>query len=85
MLLDLAHKSVSQSMEDQNLRASVIRKKRSIGMIPSSMDALIPREGLDETVLRVQDELSNCKAKKITLPFCAFNGGRDGEFVCVCV
>mmetsp|Transcript_2217 Transcript_2217/g.4313 ORF Transcript_2217/g.4313 Transcript_2217/m.4313 type:complete len:168 (+) Transcript_2217:223-726(+) len=35
---------------------------------------MIRREALDETVLRIQTELDEAK---VTLPFCAFNGGRD--------
>ena len=55
------------------MRATIIRKKRSVGLIPK-VDEKIPREALDETVLRIQAELEE---SKVTLPFCAFNGGRD--------
>ena len=72
-LLDKAELSFQTSLLDLNVRGSVIRKKRSVGLIPK-MDAKIPREALDETVLRVQTELEEAK---VTLPFCAFNGGRD--------
>ena len=72
-LLDKAERSFQTSLLDLNVRGSVIRKKRSVGLIPK-MDAKIPREALDETVLRVQTELEEAK---VTLPFCAFNGGRD--------
>ena len=55
------------------MRARIIRKKRSVGLIPKA-DEKITREALDEAVLRIQSELDN---SKINLPFCAFNGGRD--------
>ena len=64
-------------MNDQNLRATVIRKRRAIGLVPKP-DSAIPREALDESVLRVQDDLqqmNGCRGP--SLPFCAFNGGRD--------
>jgi IMP and pyridine-specific 5'-nucleotidase len=76
-LLDVAEKSVTASINDQNLRAKVIRKRRSIGLIPKP-DSEVPREALDESVLRVQDDLQQMNGGKgPTLPFCAFNGGRD--------
>jgi IMP and pyridine-specific 5'-nucleotidase len=81
-LLDLAEYSLKASMNDQNLRnARFIRKKRSVGLVPASMDdAPIPREALDETVLRVQDDLDKMlrsSTNNVSLPYCAFNGGRD--------
>jgi len=101
-LLDLAESSLKSSIVDQNLRnARFIRKKRSCGIVPaSSSEAAIPREALDETVLRVQDDLEQSMLLRNTattgdgtgdcgtgttvgsallssLPYCAFNGGRD--------
>merc|ERR1719297_382135 len=78
-MLDLAEKSLKTSIEDQNLRARFIRKKRSVGLVPSGGEAPIPREALDETVLRVQDDLEKMMRSTRTgtrLPYCAFNGGR---------
>lgn len=76
-LLDVAEKSFNCSKDEQNLRAKVIRKKRSVGMVPKP-DGRIPREALDEAVLRVQAELQHMGGGKgPPLPFCAFNGGRD--------
>lgn len=72
-ILDRAEASFQKSVEDQNIRGRIIRKKRSVGLIPK-MDESIRREALDETVLRIQTELDEAK---VTLPFCAFNGGRD--------
>ena len=72
-VLDRAEASFQSSLEEQNMRARIIRKKRSVGLIPKE-DVKIPREALDEAVLRIQTELD---AAKVRLPFCAFNGGRD--------
>lgn len=72
-ILDRAEACFASSLKDQNMRASIIRKKRSVGMIPRANEK-IPREALDETVLRIQTELDE---SKVILPFCAFNGGRD--------
>mmetsp|Transcript_1756 Transcript_1756/g.4037 ORF Transcript_1756/g.4037 Transcript_1756/m.4037 type:complete len:511 (+) Transcript_1756:411-1943(+) len=76
-LLDVAEAAVNDSVEDQNLYGRVIRKKRSIGLVPDSGQK-IPRESLDETVLRCQGELQRMNNHAGPLiPFCAFNGGRD--------
>jgi len=91
-LLDLAEKSLKTSIDDQNLKgARFIRKKRSVGLVPAGGEAApIPREALDETVLRVQDDLDkmvresssrksslSSSSSQAKLPYCAFNGGRD--------
>jgi len=82
-LLDRAEASLKLSIVDQNLRnARFIRKKRSVGVVPASSDAApIPREALDETVLRVQEDLEQTTSSSMVvssvLPYCAFNGGRD--------
>lgn len=73
-ILDIAYESVEDSMKEMNIRGKIIRKKRSIGLIKAT-DREIPREALDETVLRVQEKLDN--SDSVTLPFCAFNGGSD--------
>ena len=72
-ILDKAETSFHSSLSDQNMRARIIRKKRSVGLIPKE-DEKLPREALDEAVLRIQTELDEAK---VVLPFCAFNGGRD--------
>ncbi|KAL3779345.1 hypothetical protein HJC23_007475 [Cyclotella cryptica] len=72
-ILDKAEASFQSSLSDQNMRARIIRKKRSVGLIPKE-DEKLPREALDEAVLRIQTELDEAK---VVLPFCAFNGGRD--------
>lgn len=78
-LLDAAEVAVTESMKDQNIRGRIIRKKRSVGLVPTA-GSVIPREALDETVLRCQTKLSalnNGKGSSNFLPFCAFNGGTD--------
>ena len=79
MLLDTAETCMKQSIDEQNLRARLIRKKRAVGLIPKP-DEQIPREALDESILRVQAELQ--RHPKISLPFCAFNGGSDAWVDC---
>eukprot|EP00980_Cylindrotheca_fusiformis_P012632 scaffold3084_cov144-Cylindrotheca_fusiformis.AAC.80 len=78
-LLDASEEAITESLNDQNLnrRGTVIRKRRSIGLVPRPGQE-IPREALDETVLRCQSTLSMMnQGSGIKLPFCAFNGGRD--------
>mmetsp|Transcript_5367 Transcript_5367/g.15587 ORF Transcript_5367/g.15587 Transcript_5367/m.15587 type:complete len:569 (+) Transcript_5367:163-1869(+) len=76
-LLDLAEESLKESIKDQNLRARFLRKKRSVGLVPGQGSPPIPREALDETVLRAQDRLDRNLTGKKAIPYCAFNGGRD--------
>jgi len=76
-LLDLAEESLKESIKDQNLRARFLRKKRSVGLVPQQGSPPIPREALDETVLRAQDRLDRNLTGKKAIPYCAFNGGRD--------
>lgn len=73
-LLNVAEETLSYAVSELNMRGRVIRKKRSVGLIPASSTGMT-REALDEAVLRVQHELSGLST--IALPFCAFNGGRD--------
>ena len=75
-LLDISETSVSNAIKDLKIRGRIIRKKRSVGLIPNPND-VIPREALDETVLRVHGVLDEHVKASIKLPFCAFNGGRD--------
>lgn len=74
-LLNVAESNLKRSVKEQNIRGTVIRKKRSVGLIPRNLSEIIPREALDESVLCVQEELEH--STMIHLPFCAFNGGRD--------
>lgn len=73
-LLDISEECFQTSVRHQKLNARIIRKKRSVGLIPQ-IDEQIPREALDETVLRVQEQLE--KQNVSALPYCAFNGGSD--------
>jgi IMP and pyridine-specific 5'-nucleotidase len=84
-LLDDAESCFHRSIQEQNIRGRVLRKKRSVGLIPLD-DECISREALDETVLRVQALLQRCddriafvqpRCEPTPLPFCAFNGGKD--------
>jgi IMP and pyridine-specific 5'-nucleotidase len=74
VLLDVAEETVKQSISTFRLRGRVIRKKRSVGLIPTAIQS-IPREALDEAVLAAQENLD--KHTEVKLPFCAFNGGSD--------
>jgi IMP and pyridine-specific 5'-nucleotidase len=76
-LLNLAEKIVTESMNEQNLKGRVIRKRRSVGLVPRP-GAEIPREALDETVLRCKTKINSLNDGRGTdLPYCAFNGGSD--------
>lgn len=73
-LLDRAEESFNDSLQELKIRGRIIRKKRAIGLIPVQ-DEAIRREALDETVLRTQSYLRT--ENSTSLPYCAFNGGRD--------
>jgi IMP and pyridine-specific 5'-nucleotidase len=76
-LLDAAQSEVEQSLEELNLRGRVVRKYRSVGLVPR-LGHEITRESLDETVLRVKEKLAHLNdGKGPKLPYCAFNGGSD--------
>jgi len=74
-LLDTSEDCMNASVEELKIRGRVIRKKRSVGLIPKSTEHDIPREALDEVVIRTQTILK--QSTSTTLPFCAFNGGKD--------
>ena len=80
-LLDVAEAALGDCIKTMSLPATLMRKDRAVGIIPSDPSVRIPRESLEETVLVVQKilELSvggTDRNNKI-VPFCAFNGGRD--------
>jgi IMP and pyridine-specific 5'-nucleotidase len=86
-LLDVAEKSLRDSMSDLKLRAKILRKPRGIGLMPGGRESIsdvpsghgsikLKKEALDEVVLRAQHSLKVAKPP-ISLPFCAFNGGAD--------
>lgn len=82
-LLNVAEVCVHKTVKELNLRGRVIRKKRSVGLVPaargnhnSSSD--MTRESLDETVLRIHEVLDKMnEGQGPGLPYCAFNGGSD--------
>jgi IMP and pyridine-specific 5'-nucleotidase len=75
-LLDIAEKCLKEAVEEMKIRGRVIRKKRAVGLIPSSPSS-ISRENLDECALRVQSDLYAGSVAFDNLPYCAFNGGSD--------
>lgn len=75
-LLDLAEASLHECVANLSLPATVLRKERAVGIIPSTPGFRLPRESLEETVLVVQKKLEMSDVGK-SLPFCAFNGGND--------
>lgn len=76
-LLDRAEAQVAKTLEELNLRGKVIRKRRSVGLVPNAGQE-IPRESLDETVLRIHEDLQRLHdGRGPNLPYCAFNGGSD--------
>lgn len=78
-LLDVAEAALRDCVRTLNLPATVMRKDRAVGIIPTGgPDVRIPRESLEETVLVVQKILEvGAAAAGRRVPFCAFNGGRD--------
>jgi IMP and pyridine-specific 5'-nucleotidase len=75
-LLDLAEASLRECIQNLDLAATILRKERAVGIIPSVPGYHFPRESLEETVLVVQKKLEMSEVGKL-LPFCAFNGGND--------
>lgn len=76
-LLNTSEHCFKTTLEELNLRGRIIRKKRSVGLVPTSENSMT-RESLDETVLRVQESLQKMNSGfGPAPPFCAFNGGRD--------
>ncbi len=84
-MLDIAQKVMDECLVKLKLRARLIRKPRSLGIIPGGDDMVskvpvghgskkLKREALDEITLRCMDAL---RANNCSLPYCAFNGGRD--------
>ncbi|PQE28480.1 imp-specific 5 -nucleotidase 1 protein [Rutstroemia sp. NJR-2017a BBW] len=75
-LLDLAESSLRECITLLSLPATILRKERAVGLIPSTPNLRLPRESLEETVLVVQKKLEMSDVGR-ALPFCAFNGGND--------
>ncbi|KAI9649239.1 IMP 5'-nucleotidase [Ciborinia camelliae] len=75
-LLDLAESSLRECVTNLALPATILRKERAVGIIPSEPGFKFSREALEETVLVVQKKLEMSDVGR-SLPFCAFNGGND--------
>ncbi|ORY60627.1 IMP-specific 5-nucleotidase [Pseudomassariella vexata] len=80
-LLDIAEDTLRDCIKTLDLPATLMRKDRAVGIIPTSPKIRIPRESLEETVLVVQKTLEISVGGRDydnkVVPFCAFNGGRD--------
>ncbi|CRH03691.1 IMP-specific 5'-nucleotidase, putative [Plasmodium relictum] len=83
-ILNISQKCLEQVITDFKLCAKIQRKEKSIGLVPKQMPSLnninepknymIKYEVLEEAVIRIKKEIIK---KKITAPYCAFNGGQD--------
>lgn len=91
-LLDVAESALQDCINTMNLPATIIRKDRAVGIIPTDPKVQIARESLEETVLVVQRILEastlglpsssatpsrRASIARPRVPFCAFNGGKD--------
>ncbi|RYC61803.1 hypothetical protein CHU98_g4410 [Xylaria longipes] len=80
-LLDVAEAALRDCVKTMKLPATLMRKDRAVGIIPSDPNVRIPRESLEETVLVAQKTLElsvgGSDRNNQVVPFCAFNGGRD--------
>jgi len=56
-LLDMAEAALRDCVKTMNLPATVMRKDRAVGIIPTDPKVRIPRESLEETVIVVQKTL----------------------------
>ena len=71
-LLDVAEAALRDCVQTMDLQATILRKERAVGIIPSGTDRFT-REQLEETVLVTQQVVEDSDAGK-AIPFCAFNG-----------
>ncbi|KAA8499204.1 IMP-specific 5'-nucleotidase 1 [Porphyridium purpureum] len=84
-LMDAAHACISSFVQRLNINATIIRKPRSVGMLPRKTrhdldvgsgrraSRRVTAELLDELAL----ELADLDTGPISLPYTAFNGGSD--------
>ncbi|EEC47065.1 predicted protein, partial [Phaeodactylum tricornutum CCAP 1055/1] len=76
-VLDLAESNANETLKELNLRGRIVRKRRSVGLCPNHGQE-IPRESLDELVLRSHEKLNRMnEGTGPGIPYCAFNGGTD--------
>jgi len=75
-MLDAVERTLKSAVEELNMKARVLRKPLSCGVISLNGEGL-RRESLDECCLRMQHELMKAS---VTFPYCAFNGGNDAWF-----
>lgn len=73
--LDFAQRKLARLISKLHLHAKIVRKERSVGIIPAPGHHLI-REQLEEVVLRVDRDLRRFEPAK-RIEWCAFNGGAD--------
>ncbi len=74
-ILDVGEQTLSNFIKNFNIPATIVRKEKSVGMIPLPGKRII-REQLEEVVLSVQKRVERLDAAQ-RVQFCAFNGGRD--------
>ncbi|KAF8932422.1 IMP-specific 5-nucleotidase [Dissophora ornata] len=79
-LLDVAEENLRRSVSAMNLKTTILRKSRAVGIVPIN-SGKIAREQLDECVLSTQQRLLEYQQmsglSKVAIPFCVFNGGND--------
>ncbi|KAF6011459.1 hypothetical protein HII13_002468 [Brettanomyces bruxellensis] len=73
--LDFAAKKFGTLIKKLRLHATVMKKERSVGIVPMEGHKLI-REQLEEVVLRIDRDLRRFQPAQ-RLKWCAFNGGSD--------
>jgi len=82
-VLDIAQESMEDTVAKLHMQDTVIlRKDLAVGLIKSeearAKNKKLPREALDEVVLRVQSHLQEAQLSGMPIgPHCAFNGGQD--------
>lgn len=76
--LEYAGRKFDTFISKLGLKAEVIHKEHSVGLVPLEGHALI-REQLEEVVLRLDKDMKRFKASQ-NIEWCAFNGGADVWF-----
>ncbi|KAG6054760.1 IMP 5'-nucleotidase [Claviceps sp. LM77 group G4] len=76
-LLDVAESALGDCVRTMNLPATIVRKDRAVGIVPSDPHVRIARESLEETVLVVQRILELSHLGSHVQPAGAGRAGRD--------